>query len=49
MSCRACSERRQQQVNKNRRTTPTASRNQNTGGAQSQGANLRDKMRFTGR
>lgn len=48
MSCRACSERRQQQANKNR-TTPTSPRSQNTSGARSQGANLRDKMRFTGR
>lgn len=48
MGCRACGERRQQQANKSRpvRTPP---RNQNTNGAQSQGANLRDKMRFTGR
>ena len=48
MGCRACAERRQQQVNKTR-STPTTTRGQNTKGAQSQGANLRDKMRFTGR
>lgn len=48
MSCRACSERRQQQANKNR-TTPSSPRSQNTSGARSQGANLRDKMRFIGR
>ena len=48
MSCRACSERRQQQANKTR-STPMTTRSQNTSGAQSQGANLRDKMRFTGR
>lgn len=48
MACTACTKRRQQQANKNR-ATPTATRNHNTSGAQSQGANLRDKMRFTGR
>ena len=48
MACSACAKRRQQQANKNR-TVPTATRSQNTSGAQSQGANLRDKMRFTGR
>ena len=48
MGCPACAKRRQQQANKNR-TTPTSPRSQNTSGAQSQGANLRDKMRFTGR
>ena len=48
MGCRACAERRQQQANKSR-PVQTAPRNQNTKGAQSQGANLRDKMRFTGR
>ena len=48
MRCPACAKRHQQQANKTR-STPTATRSQNTGGAQSQGANLRDKMRFTGR
>lgn len=48
MACSACAKRRQQQANKTR-STPTTTRSQNTSGAQSQGANLRDKMRFTGR
>ena len=48
MGCSACAKRRQQQSNKNR-PVPTGTRSQNTSGAQSQGANLRDKMRFTGR
>ncbi len=48
MACSACAERRRQQANKTR-STPTTTRSQNTSGAQSQGANLRDKMRFTGR
>ena len=48
MACSACAERRRQQANKNR-SAPTTTRSQNTSGAQSQGANLRDKMRFTGR
>ena len=48
MGCRACAERRQQQANKSR-PVQTAPRSQNAKGAQSQGANLRDKMRFTGR
>lgn len=48
MGCRACAERRQQQSSKNR-PSPVATRSQNTSGARSQGANLRDKMRFIGR
>ena len=48
MGCRACADRRQQQSGKNR-PAPVATRGQTTKGAQSQGANLRDKMRFTGR
>lgn len=46
MACSACAKRRQQQANKVRTPAPTR---QSPSSAQSQGSNLRDKLRFTGR